>query len=316
MPADRSWTSHATSTRGRSRRCSYWARTRSINHPATSTSPSSTRCAAARARRHARRRDSGAQQLAPADGSCARGLERRSLAGRSCDHHPAARPAHVRQSLGARGTGRPDVGSTCGAAREIVRQTWASPLRDDKAWTSALKTGFVAMAASPAVPPAAAAVAAAQPANVSDGQVEIVFRPDPTIHDGSYANNGWLQELPKPLFKTTWENVVAISPALASRMAVKERRHCRSREQRPDHQGPCWVLPGQPDSVVTLFLGYGRTRAGRIGTGIGYDAYRLRSAASPWLAAGTIKATGATTLLATTQATTCSTPKARTSCAR
>ena len=56
------------------------------------------------------------------------------------------------------------------AAREIVRQTWASPLRDDNAWTSALKTGFVAMAASPAVPPAAAAVAAAQPANVPEGK--------------------------------------------------------------------------------------------------------------------------------------------------
>ena len=74
--------------------------------------------AAARARRHARRRDSGAQQLAPADGSCARGLERRSLAGRSCDHHPAARPAHVRQSLGARGTGRPDVGSRAARSRD------------------------------------------------------------------------------------------------------------------------------------------------------------------------------------------------------
>ena len=155
--------------------------------------------------------------------------------------------------------------------------------------------------ASPAVPPAAAAVAAAQPANVSDGQVEIVFRPDPTIHDGSYANNGWLQELPKPLFKTTWENVVAISPALASRMAVKSGDIVEVASNDRTIRGPCWVLPGQPDSVVTLFLGYGRTRAGRIGTGIGYDAYRLRSAASPWLAAGTIKATGATTLLATTQ---------------
>ena len=44
-------------------------------------------------------------------------------------------------------------------------------------------------------------------------------------------------------------------------------------------EGPAWVLPGQPERVVTLYLGYGRKRGGRIGTGIGYDAYRMRSVA-------------------------------------
>jgi molybdopterin-containing oxidoreductase family iron-sulfur binding subunit len=66
-------------------------------------------------------------------------------------------------------------------------------------------------------------------------------------------------------------------------------------------EGPAWVLPGQPDRVATLFLGYGRNRAGRVGSGIGYDAYRVRSAAQPWNAIGTVKPTGARTTLATTQ---------------
>jgi molybdopterin-containing oxidoreductase family iron-sulfur binding subunit len=65
--------------------------------------------------------------------------------------------------------------------------------------------------------------------------------------------------------------------------------------------GPAWVLPGQPEQVVTLFLGYGRTRGGRVGTGIGYDAYRLRSAADPWTAIGTVKPAGGHAILATTQ---------------
>jgi molybdopterin-containing oxidoreductase family iron-sulfur binding subunit len=187
------------------------------------------------------------------------------------------------------------------AARAIVRQSWARQLGSEQAWASALKTGFVAMPASAAAPTATAAANTTVAPAPRDGQVEIVIRPDPTIHDGSFANNGWLQELPKPLFKTTWENVVAISPAFARDIGVKSGDVVRVDSNGRSIQGPAWVLAGQPDGVITLFLGYGRTRAGRIGTGIGYDAYRLRSAASPWNGSGTVKATGATALLATTQ---------------
>jgi molybdopterin-containing oxidoreductase family iron-sulfur binding subunit len=186
------------------------------------------------------------------------------------------------------------------SAREIVRKTWARQLGDDAAWAGALKTGFVAMparAAAPAnvIPPPSPAAA---PKN---GEVEIVIRPDPTIHDGSFANNGWLQELPKPLFKTTWENVVAISPRLAAELKVESGDVVRVESGGRAVEGPAWVLPGQPQQVITLYLGYGRKRAGRIGTGIGYDAYRLRSAAEPWNAVGTVKPTGERVKLATTQ---------------
>jgi molybdopterin-containing oxidoreductase family iron-sulfur binding subunit len=194
------------------------------------------------------------------------------------------------------------------AARELVRQSWASELADDAAWANTLKIGFVeaplptpGSAVAPAAPSTAPSTAPSAAPPLKPGDVEIVFRPDPTIHDGSFANNGWLQELPKPLFKTTWENVVALSPALAREMQVDSGDMVRVESQGRAIEGPAWVLPGQPARVVTLYLGYGRKRAGRVGTGIGYDAYKLRSAANPWTAPGRVSRTGARAALATTQ---------------
>jgi molybdopterin-containing oxidoreductase family iron-sulfur binding subunit len=187
------------------------------------------------------------------------------------------------------------------SARDVVRQTWAGQLGDDAAWSTALKTGFVAMPQQPGTPTLTTLLLAPSRAQLRDGEIEIVIRPDPTIHDGSFASNGWLQELPKPLFKTTWENVVAISPRLASELKVDSGDVLRVESGGRAVEGPAWVLPGQPERVVTLYLGYGRPRGGRIGTGIGYDAYRLRSAAQPWNAVGTVKRTGAHVELATTQ---------------
>ena len=186
------------------------------------------------------------------------------------------------------------------SALALVRQTWGGQLPDDAAWANALKTGFVETAAPapPAIAPAATSAGHLEP---RPGEVEIVIRPDPTIHDGSFANNGWLQELPKPLFKTTWENVVAVSPSLAAELAIDSGDVVRVASGGRAIEGPAWVLAGQPGRVVTLFLGYGRTRGGRIGTGIGYDAYRLRTVANPWSTIGTVKRTGGHVELATTQ---------------
>jgi molybdopterin-containing oxidoreductase family iron-sulfur binding subunit len=189
------------------------------------------------------------------------------------------------------------------SAREIVRQTWAGQLGDDRAWAGVLKTGFVegqSLDEGKSIPQQGLSLAKGQ-SLPRDGEVEIVIRPDPTIHDGSFANNGWLQELPKPLFKTTWENVVAVSPRLAAERQIESGDVLRIESDGRSVEGPAWVLPGQPERVVTLYLGYGRKRGGRIGTGIGYDAYRLRSAAQPWGAAGTVTPTGARVKLATTQ---------------
>jgi molybdopterin-containing oxidoreductase family iron-sulfur binding subunit len=187
------------------------------------------------------------------------------------------------------------------SAQALVRNSWEQQLGSNAAWASALKTGFVAMPQHAAAPQATGSTQPIAIAAPRAGEIEIVIRPDPTIHDGSFANNGWLQELPKPLFKTTWENVVAISPSLASKLRVDSGDMLRVESNGRAIEGPAWVLPGQPEEVITLYLGYGRSHAGRIGTGIGYNAYRLRSLAEPWNAIGTVTPTGAHVKLATTQ---------------
>ncbi len=114
---------------------------------------------------------------------------------------------------------------------------------------------------------------AAQPAG--SGTFELVFRPDPSVYDGRFANNGWLQELPKPLTKVTWDNVALISPNSAkaitglreNRGAVKGREHYVATADLVDQQNrtvrvPLWIMPGQPDGVITVHLGYGRRLAG------------------------------------------------------
>jgi molybdopterin-containing oxidoreductase family iron-sulfur binding subunit len=184
-------------------------------------------------------------------------------------------------------------------AQDLVKQTWGGQLGDPQAWNNALKLGFVQT--PQAAPTQRVSANVPWPPRVPDGAVEIVFRPDPTIRDGTFSNNGWLQELPKPLFKTVWDNVVAISPALAREMRIENADIVRVESAGRDLEGPAWILPGQPDRVLTLFLGYGRTRSGRVGTGIGYDANRLRTVMHPWNAVGTIAKTGRRMLLATTQ---------------
>jgi molybdopterin-containing oxidoreductase family iron-sulfur binding subunit len=184
--------------------------------------------------------------------------------------------------------------------RDLVRETWAGRLTGD-AWPAALKRGFVEMPAA-AIQPLPQRQSLDEGLSLpKEGEVEILFRPDPTILDGRHANNGWLQELPKPLFKTTWDNVVAVSPALARALKLESGDMVEVECGGRAINGPAWVLPGQPERVVTLFLGYGRRRAGKVGNDIGYDAYALLSARNPWVGIGQIRRTGARGELAATQ---------------
>ena len=115
--------------------------------------------------------------------------------------------------------------------------------------------------------------------------LEVVFRPDPTVYDGSFANNGWLQECPKPLTKLTWDNAALISPAMAQREGLTTSQVVELTVEEHSLEIPVWVLPGHPDNSVTVHLGYGRRTTGKIGTGTGFDAYRIRQHDSPWLIA-------------------------------
>ena len=134
------------------------------------------------------------------------------------------------------------------------------------------------------------------------GSIELIFRPDPSIFDGRFSNNGWLQELPKPLTKLTWDNAALISPALAQRLGLSNEDIVELHYDGRMVEAPIWILPGQTDNCVTVNLGYGRTRAGSVGTGAGFNAYALRTSGSPWSGSGLeIRKTGKRHELACTQ---------------
>ena len=132
--------------------------------------------------------------------------------------------------------------------------------------------------------------------------IEINIRRDPTIYDGQFSNNGWLQELPKPMTKLTWDNAILIGPKMAQRLNITTEDVVELELNGKKVTGPVWIQAGHPDNSVTITLGYGRTRAGRVGTGQGFNAYALRTTAAPYTASGVkITKTGATYKLASTQ---------------
>src|SRR5208337_938682 len=136
----------------------------------------------------------------------------------------------------------------------------------------------------------------------STNAIELNFRRDPSTYDGRFSNNGWLQELPKPLTKLTWDNPIMIGPAMAERLKLNFKDVAELEFQGKKVKGAVWIQAGHPDNSMTVFLGYGRTRAGRIGTGTGFDVYPLRTRQAPWFADGAkLTPTGETYNLASTQ---------------
>jgi molybdopterin-containing oxidoreductase family iron-sulfur binding subunit len=198
---------------------------------------------------------------------------------------------------------------------DVVRAHWEARLGSldfEKRWNRALHDGvvagtaFEAKAVKVAVGDWAKAVSPA-----AAGGLEVAFRTDPAVHDGRFANLGWLQELPRPLTKVTWDNVALVSPRTAAALGGVKTEQTASghytevaelRVGGRTVKAPLWVLPGHADGAVTVHLGYGRRRAGRVGTGVGFDAYALRTSASPWTAGGLeVAKTGETARIACTQ---------------
>jgi MoCo/4Fe-4S cofactor protein with predicted Tat translocation signal len=135
-----------------------------------------------------------------------------------------------------------------------------------------------------------------------EGNLEVLFRPDPTIYDGRFANNGWLQELPKPLTKVTWDNTVLVGTRTAEQLRLFDGDQVEVLYQGRSITGPVWILPGQAEGCVTLHLGYGRTATGVVGTDAGFNAYALRTSEEPWWDKGlSLRKTGRRARLATTQ---------------
>ncbi len=131
--------------------------------------------------------------------------------------------------------------------------------------------------------------------------MEVNFRRDPTIYDGRFANNGWLQELPKPVTKLTWDNAALIAPATAERLEVENGDIIEVTHEGRRLRVPVWITPGQAQDALTVSLGYGRTRAGRVGNATGFNGYVLRGSNSPWFGAAEVSVTGDDYPLVSTQ---------------
>jgi len=121
---------------------------------------------------------------------------------------------------------------------------------------------------------------------------EVNFRRDPTIYDGRFANNGWLQELPKPVTKLTWDNAALIAPATAERLRVSNGDIVEVHHEGRRLRVPVFITPGHAQDALTIHLGYGRTRAGRVGNATGFNGYVLRGSTSPWYGAAEVRTTG------------------------
>jgi len=184
-------------------------------------------------------------------------------------------------------------------AYDRVRAYWQTQHAGDdfeQWWRRQVHDGFVA-GSSFAARQVSAKPVALPPLADSGDQVEVIFRPDPTIYDGRFINNGWLQETPKPLTRVTWDNVAMISPAMAERMKLNQLKDNNDHQSDAQNvieiefqgrkvKAPYWPQPGHPDNAVTLFLGYGQEKSGRVGKGAGYNAYSVRPGSAQYFGRG------------------------------
>ncbi len=208
---------------------------------------------------------------------------------------------------------------------EIVREYWkdhsmksagAADGDFESFWNRSLNDGVVPGTASPAMAArfrgtevivaawkAPDAWKSGSPVRISfpGSEVEVMFRADPTIGDGRFANNGWLQELPKPITKLTWDNAAFVSPSLADSIGVHDEEIVLIEVNGARCLIPALILPGHPPDSITLHLGYGRSHAGRVGNGAGVNIYPLRFSTTASWATASIVRTGQYSKLARTQ---------------
>jgi MoCo/4Fe-4S cofactor protein with predicted Tat translocation signal len=173
------------------------------------------------------------------------------------------------------------------AGHDLVRERW-SALSDDQ-FRKTLHDGFVATSAPGAVEVTPGDVGGAlrdlATAPAADGY-ELALRPDPSVLDGRFANNGWLQELPKPVTKLTWSNGLLLSPRTAEKLGVRNGQVVKVEAGgRVLEAVPAWILPGQADGVALLHLGYGR-RIGHVAGDLGASAYALQTMVARWNLSG------------------------------
>ena len=171
---------------------------------------------------------------------------------------------------------------------EIVSKYWESQGVGTISWRRALHDGFIegTMRATKSPQLTGLSLPAATGRLPDEEDLEIHFRPDPMIWDGRFVNNAWLQETSKPITKLTWDNAALVSPATAERLRLKSETLAQLRFDGRAIDAAVWIVPGQAEGVITLHLGYGQQRAGRVGRDLGFNAYALRTANALWSGIG------------------------------
>jgi molybdopterin-containing oxidoreductase family iron-sulfur binding subunit len=177
------------------------------------------------------------------------------------------------------------------SAYEAVRETCKPLIKGDfeTGWRKALHQGWIDGTSYPVAPNKTIEMLGPIPAPSSKDSIEIIYRPDPSIYDGRWSNVGWLQELPKPVTNLSWDNAAIVSGATLTRLGLVEDDIVEIAVQGRKVNAPVIVAPGHPDNSVTVHLGYGRSFAGRVGSGQGFNAFLIRTADAPFYATGSVR---------------------------
>ncbi len=194
------------------------------------------------------------------------------------------------------------------SSHDIVQAYWKEQQGEDgfdAFWRSSLARGFIAdsaFAVERLRVRRGAAGAFTTPDALGADEFEFVILPDPSVGNGSASNNAWLQEVPNPLTKLTWDNAVIMGYSTALDLGLKSEDVVEVSYNGRTIQGPVWIHPGHCGRTVTLHLGYGRTAAGKVADGIGFSVYSLQTADAPTMGRGvTLSKVGATYPLARTE---------------
>ena len=176
---------------------------------------------------------------------------------------------------------------------EAVRETWKSTIKGDfeTGWRKALHAGWIEGTGNVAIGLGNAPYYGnlKVPTPSTKDSLEIIFRPDPNIYDGRWSNVGWLQELPKPVTNLSWDNAALVSGATLTKYGLEEDDIVELSVNGRKVNAPVIVAPGHPDNSVTVHLGYGRSFAGRVGSGAGFNAYLIRTSDAPFYTVGSMK---------------------------
>jgi MoCo/4Fe-4S cofactor protein with predicted Tat translocation signal len=182
---------------------------------------------------------------------------------------------------------------------ETLREAWAARVSGDfdAFWRRALYRGVLEGSGAPSVAVGRRPIDLPLPPG---SDLVVHFHLDYGVADGRYANNGWLQELPRPFSKLTWDNAAILAPATAERLGVGSHDRLAVRAGGREVVLPVWVQPGQAPGTIGVALGFGRTAAGRVGSGVGTDVYPIR-AGGAWSVEAAAERAGGRHRLATTQ---------------